>query len=265
MNNDGGDVGAQFGEMDADGDGVLTKDEMVVYCATHDAMRGSLGLGNSGWADKIDSLFEEMDKDGSGGISLAEFTEWKNTQPESNKVYRIKSRTAARASKDPNSAGLGTLAAGDRVVALEEATDDSGRRLIRVEQGWIRATAVELDEAADAIVVQMASMDVGTDVGAAAAAAPVEAGTFETEDSKKAKYGDHHKAWVESERTVHTARKASPCSLRIVLACLLQAAFVYFFVVAMLVQFEICGELAQSVLGQVLFIYPFFVCCRGHR
>ena len=26
---------------------------------------------------------------------------------------------------------------------------------------------------------------------------------------------------------------------------------------------EICGELAQSV-GQVLFIYPFFVCCRGH-
>ena len=26
---------------------------------------------------------------------------------------------------------------------------------------------------------------------------------------------------------------------------------------------EICRELAQSV-GQVLFIYPFFVCCRGH-
>ena len=133
MSNDGGDVGAQFGEMDADGDGVLTRDELVLYCATHDAMRGSLGLESSGWAEKIDSLFEEMDKDGSGGISLAEFTEWKNTQPESNKVYRIKSKTTARASKEPNSARLGTLAADDRVVALEEATDDSGRRLIRVE------------------------------------------------------------------------------------------------------------------------------------
>ena len=87
-----------------------------------------------------------------------------------------------------------------------------------MEQGWIRAEAVELDEAADSIVVQMASMDVGTDVGAA----PVEAGK-ETEDSKKAN-GDHHKAWAESERTVHTARKASPCSRRIVLAFLLQAA-----------------------------------------
>ena len=133
MSNDGGDVGAQFGEMDADGDGVLTRDELVVYCATHDEMRGSLGLESSGWAEKIDSLFEEMDKDGSGGISLAEFTEWKNAQPESNKVYRIKSKTTARASKDPNSARLGTLAADDRVVALEEAADDSGRRLIRVE------------------------------------------------------------------------------------------------------------------------------------
>ena len=90
----------------------------------------------------------------------------------------------------------------------------------QVEQGWIRAEAVELDEAADSIVVQMASMDVGTDVGAA----PVEAGK-ETEDSKKAN-GDHHKAWAESERTVHTARKASPCSRRIALALLLQAACV---------------------------------------
>ena len=89
-----------------------------------------------------------------------------------------------------------------------------------MEQGWIRAEAVELDEAADSIVVQMASMDVGTDVGAA----PVEAGK-ETEDSKKAN-GDHHKAWAESERTVHTARKASPCSRRIALALLLQAACV---------------------------------------
>ena len=233
----GGDIEAQFREMDADGDGMLTKNEVVAYCATHDAARNALGLKQSGWANQVDALFEEMDEDGSDSVSLAEFVEWKNTHPHPDKIYQIKTDTTVRAGKESNSGVVGTLARGDCVVVLEEATDAGGARHVRTELGWIADTPklVEAAQGADPIVVQMKLMDVGTDAGTPET--PGDPGTTnaadkdnpETDDSKAAE-GSHRRPWVESERELNTAVKTSSCSGRICVVFMLQMAF--FLVVA---------------------------------
>jgi hypothetical protein len=233
----GGDIEAQFREMDADGDGMLTKNEVNAYCATHDAARNALGLGQSSWANQVDALFEEMDEDGSDSVSLAEFVEWKNTHLHPDKIYQIKTDTTVRAGKESNSGVVGTLARGDCVVVLEEATDASGARHVRTELGWIADTPklVEAAQGTDPIVVQMKLMDVGTDAGTPETAG--DPGTTkaadkdnpETDDSKAAE-GSHRRPWVESDRELSTAVKTSSCSGRICVALMLQMAL--FLVVA---------------------------------
>jgi hypothetical protein len=214
----GGDIEAEFGEIDADGDGVLTKDEVAAYCATHDAARKAMGLKQSGWAEQVDALFGEMDEDGSGSVSLAEFAEWKNAQPNHDKIYRIKTDTTARAGKEFNSGGVGTLARGDCVVVLEEATDAGGARHVRTELGWIADTPdlVEEVQGADPMVVQMDLMDA----------------TVEFDLPRKHLVGKttvdlvgKRQPWVESERNLYTVVKPSSCSGRTCCAFMWPMAF----------------------------------------
>ena len=63
----GGDYRAAFSHYDSDTDGTIRKDELKVLLA--DAGIGS-GLTRWAWASGI---LDELDKDGDGGISWAEF------------------------------------------------------------------------------------------------------------------------------------------------------------------------------------------------
>lgn len=63
----GGDYRAAFAHYDSDGDGAIRKDELKLLLA--DAGIGS-GLTRWAWASGI---LDELDTDGDGGISWAEF------------------------------------------------------------------------------------------------------------------------------------------------------------------------------------------------
>lgn len=74
--------GEIFDEYDADGSGDLDQDELAMVCAT---------LGNLLGSEGLEDLFSELDQDGDGTVSRAEFQSWWETDVAPNQAINASS------------------------------------------------------------------------------------------------------------------------------------------------------------------------------